>query len=80
MLDGQDVMRATLSDQVAGVLALGVQRIGGDDRPGQGDPVQQHGQHRDLVGLGLHIDLAQDYAMRMVERREQVPAGFCAAG
>jgi hypothetical protein len=28
-----------------------------------------------LVGLGLHIDLAQDHAVRVIERGEQVPAG-----
>jgi hypothetical protein len=30
--------------QVAGVLALGVQRVGGDDRPADGDAVQQRGE------------------------------------
>ena len=67
-------MRAALGHQVAGVLALGVHRIRGDDRPGQLDPVQQYGQHRDLVGLGLDIDLPQDHAVRVIERGQQVPA------
>ena len=48
MLDRQDVMRAALGHQVPGMLTLGVHRIGGDDRASQLDPVQQHGQHRDL--------------------------------
>ena len=73
-------MRAALGHQVAGVLALGVHRIGGDDRASQVEPFQQHGQHRDLVGLGLHIDLAQDHTVRVIERGKQVPAGICAAG
>jgi hypothetical protein len=30
--------------QVAGVLALGVQRVGGDDCPADGDAVQQGGE------------------------------------
>jgi hypothetical protein len=80
MLDGQDVMRAALGHQVAGVLTLGVHRIGGDDRTGQFDLVQQDGQHRDFVGLGLHIGLSQDHAAGVIERGEQVPAGICAAG
>jgi hypothetical protein len=37
--------------QVAGVLALGVQRVGADDRTGDLDAVQQGGEQRDLVGL-----------------------------
>jgi hypothetical protein len=37
-------------------------------------------QPGDFVSLGLHIDLAQDHAVRVIERGEQVPAGFCAAG
>jgi hypothetical protein len=80
MLDGQDVVAAALGYQVAGVLTLGVQGIGSDDRPADVDAVQQFGQHRYFVGLGLHIDLAQDHAVRVIERGEQVPAGFCAAG
>ena len=40
-------------------------------------PMRQPG---DFVSLGLHIDLAQDHVVRVIERGEQVPAGFCAAG
>jgi hypothetical protein len=32
----------------------------------------------DLVGLGVHAGLAQDHAMSVVERREQVPAVLAA--
>jgi hypothetical protein len=40
--------------QVAGVLALGVQRAGGDDRTGDLDAVQQGGEQQDLAGLSAH--------------------------
>ena len=47
MLDDQQVVRAA-PGQVAGVGALGVQGVGGDDRVADVDPVQQGGEHRDL--------------------------------
>ncbi len=73
MLDYQQVARAALV-QVFGVGMLGVQGIGGDDGIGDLDAVQQRGEHGDFVGLDVHIGLAQDHAMSMIERREQVPA------
>ena len=60
--------------KVAGVLALGVQRVGGDDRICDLDAVQQDGEQRDLVGLGTHLHLAQHHAMSMIEGGEQVAA------
>jgi hypothetical protein len=77
--DGEDVVRAA-AGQVAGVLALGVQRVGGDDRPADGDAVQQRGQHRDFVGLRIDLDLAQHHAVRVVEGGQQVPAILAASG
>jgi hypothetical protein len=49
-LDDQQVVRAA-SGQVGGVLALGMQGIGGDDRAGDVDAVQQRGEHGDFVDL-----------------------------
>jgi hypothetical protein len=73
MLDDQQVVRAA-TVQVLGVGALGVQRVGGDDRIGNVHPVQQRGEHRDLVGLGVHIHLPEHHAMGMVKGGEQVAA------
>jgi hypothetical protein len=42
----------TAAVQVAGVLALGVQRVGGDDRILDVQAVAQRGEQGDLVGLG----------------------------
>ena len=41
--------------QVAGVPALGVQRVGGDHRTGELDGVQQGGEQRDFAGLGARL-------------------------
>jgi len=65
MLDDQQVVRAA-HGQEGGVLALGVQSIGGDDRIGDVQAAQQRGEHGDLVGLGTHLHLAQHRAMSMV--------------
>jgi hypothetical protein len=74
MLDRDQVVRAALAGQVLSMGALGVQGIGGDDRPGQVNAVQQRGEHRDLVRLGLDIGLAQDHAVIVIECGQQVPA------
>jgi hypothetical protein len=80
VLHGQDVVRAALIHQVAGVLALSMHRICGHDGTTEADLVQEHGQHRDLVRLHLDIDLAQDHAAVAIEGGQQVPAGTCAGG
>ena len=72
-LDDQQVVRAA-AVQVFGVGALGVQRVGGDDRILNVHPVQQRGEHRDLVGLGVYVYLSQYHAAGMVEGGEQVTA------
>jgi hypothetical protein len=80
MLDDQQVVRAA-TVQVLGVGALGVQRVGGDDRIADADPVQQRAEHRDLVGLGSHIHLPEHHAIGMVKGGEQVAAAlFAMAG
>jgi len=73
MLDRDDEVRAARG-QVAGVLALGMQRIGGDDRVLDPDAVAQRGEQGDFVGLGAHLHLPQHYPMGLVERRQQVTA------
>jgi hypothetical protein len=35
-------------------------------------------EHGNLVGLGVYVGLAQDHAVSMIERREQVPAVLAA--
>ncbi len=71
-------MRATTA-QLFDMLALGVQCVGGDHDIGQvgaGQGVEQWRERGDLVGLALHLDLSQDGAGVVVDRREQVPAGL----
>jgi hypothetical protein len=58
------------------VITLGVQRVGGDDRTGDLDAVQQGGEQGDLVGLDAHVHLAQHHAVTMVEGSEQVTPAF----
>jgi hypothetical protein len=49
LLHDQDVMRLLLGDQELGVLALGVQRVGGDDAPGQLQRLEQRREPGDLI-------------------------------
>nr|WP_219420482.1 hypothetical protein [Pseudonocardia nigra] len=55
---------------------LGVQRIGGDHRPGQRagpvDPLQQRCERGDLVRLGLDLGLAEHDTPAVIERAEQM--------
>jgi hypothetical protein len=51
LLHDQDVMGALAADQELGVLALGVQGIGGDHGSGQVQGRQQRAELGDLVGL-----------------------------
>ncbi len=60
--------------------ALGVQRIGGDHVPGQVQGFQQRGELGDLVGLAVHIDLAEDGAGLVVQDRHQVRGLSVSAG
>ena len=57
-----------------------MQRVGGDDRTGDADAIQQDGEHRDLVRFRACFCLARDGAMDMIEGGQQVHAGFPAAG
>jgi hypothetical protein len=58
-------VRILVFDQEPGVLALGVERIRGDDRPCQVQGLQQRPERRHLVGLPVDLALAE----------HQVPAG-----
>jgi hypothetical protein len=78
-LDGEQVMRAA-AGQVGGVATLGVHRVGRDDGSGDAGAVQQEREHRDFIGLRADFRLAQDGAVSMVERGQQVIAGVPAAG
>jgi len=73
-LDSDQVVRAALAGQVLGMGTPSVQRIGGDYRPGQVNMVQQRGEQRDLVRLGLDVGLAQDHAVLVIEGGQQMPA------
>jgi len=61
------------------VLALGVQRVCGDHRPGQvhavaaAQGVEQRGETADLAGLAVHRDLAEHDPRVLVDHREQMP-------
>ena len=72
MLDDQDVMRLLDGDHELGVLALGVQRIGGDDAPGQLQRLQQRREPGDLVGLAVHRGLGEHDARVLIEGGQQV--------
>ena len=58
------------------VLALGVQRVGGDHQPGQvqaGQRVQQWSERGDLVGLAVHRDLPEHDSRVVIDHRAQMP-------
>jgi hypothetical protein len=80
MLDGQDVVRVLGRDQELGVLALGVQRVGGDHRPGQLQRRQQRRKGGDFVGLAVHLSLGEYRAGLLVCRGQQVAGLAIAAG
>ena len=61
-----------LGDQPLGVLALGMQRVGGDHPPGKVQPLEQRPELGDLVGLAVHVGLGQDRTGGVVHHRQQV--------
>jgi hypothetical protein len=80
MLDDQDVMRLFLGDHEVRVSALGMQRIGGDDAPGQVQGLQQRGERGDLVRLAIHTGLGEHGAGALIEGSQQVHGLPVAAG
>jgi hypothetical protein len=71
-LDDQHIRGVLVGDQPVGLLALGMERVGGDDPPGQVQPLQQGPEPGDLVGGGLHVGLTQDRTGGVVHHREQL--------
>jgi hypothetical protein len=54
------------------VLALGVQRVGGDDHGGPVHGGEQRRETGDFVGLAGPVDRCDHHAGPLVRRREQV--------
>ena len=71
-LDDQDVGGVLVGDQPVGVLTLGVHGVGGQHPAGQVQALQERLEPGDLVGLGVHVALAEDRAGGVVHRGEQV--------
>jgi hypothetical protein len=71
-LDDQQVGGVLVGDQPVGVLTLGVHGVGGQHPAGQVQAVQERLEPGDLVGLGVHVALAEDRAGGVVHRGEQV--------
>lgn len=70
--DADHQVRAAVA-QVGDVRGLAVERVGGDhDIVQVADPVQDRGQARDFVGLGVHVDLREDDRGGVVDDGEQV--------
>ena len=79
-LHGQYVVRAA-AVQVLGVAVLGMQRVGGDDRTGDVQTVEQRGESRYFIGLSIHDRLGEHRAVGDVERGKQMHrAGVTEAG
>jgi len=71
-LHEQQVGGVLVGDQPVGVLALGMQGVGGDHGVGQVQAVQQWPELGDLVGLAIDPCLAQDAAAGVIHDRQQV--------
>lgn len=71
-LDDRNVV-GSAAQQVAGVLALGMQCVAGDDRPNWvGDGVQQRLGAGGLAGFLADVELGQDQAGVVLHRRKKV--------
>jgi hypothetical protein len=53
---------------------LGVQGVGGHDRTGHVETIDQGGEQADLVRVRRHADLAEDHPGGVVERGQQEPS------
>src|SRR6266536_3796747 len=60
-LDTEHVVGLAVPDQVAGILGLGVERVGSDDLALQIHPLQQRPEPGDLVALGVDPALGQHH-------------------
>ena len=63
-------------DKELGVLALGVQGVGGDDAPGQAQRLEQRRGPGDLVGLAVHPDLAEHNTTALIEDDDKAGTVF----
>ncbi|GAA2418848.1 hypothetical protein GCM10010404_91790 [Nonomuraea africana] len=79
LLDDQQVVGVLLGHQEGGVIALGVQGVGGDDASIQVKVFQQGPEPGDLVGLAVNVGLGQDQARVVIQRRQQVHGAVLAA-
>jgi hypothetical protein len=71
-LGDQQVGGVLHGDQPVGMLTLGVERIGGDHRAGQVQPLEQRLEPGDLAGGVGDVGLGQDRAGGVVHRGQQV--------
>jgi hypothetical protein len=80
-LHDQQVGGVLGGDQPVGVLALGVERVGGDHGVGEVQLVEQRPEPGDLVGRVVDVGLDEDRVGGVVHRGEQVDrrAGVVAA-
>ena len=80
MLNGQDVVRSLLGDQELGVLALGVQGIGGHHGAGQVRQFQELGEMAGLVVLDADLEVVQQVPAVLRGAEEMDPGAVGAAG
>jgi hypothetical protein len=78
--DGQQVVGVLAGHEELGVVALGVQRVGGHHRPGQVECGQQRSEAGDLAGGAGHGALGQHDAGGVVHAGELVEAAAVLAG
>jgi hypothetical protein len=69
-----------LADQELGSVGVGVERVGGDDCPGQVQPVQQGLEGGDLAGGAVDLALGEHGAGGVVHRGQQVDLAAVASG
>jgi hypothetical protein len=75
MLDRDQVVRAAFVQPVR-VLALGVQRVRGDQHAAELAGLVQHsGEHSDFAGLAAYGSLGEHYAGAVVQAGQQVRRG-----
>jgi hypothetical protein len=70
-LDDQQVL-GTAADQEAGVVALGVQRIGSDHDTGKVQAGQQRGEGGNFTRRAVDLALGEHGAVMVAQRRQQV--------
>jgi hypothetical protein len=79
-LTTNQVVGLRAGDQKLGSVGVGVERVGGDDCPGQVQPVQQGLEGGDLAGGAADLALGQHCAGGVVHRGQQVDLPAVAFG